>query len=62
MHDSGHDLGYARASTTGKDLAQHLAPLIAGGCVKSYRQRLIGPTAERPEPKHAIGALDDGDL
>lgn len=54
--------GYARVSTTGQDLAQQLAQLTAAGCVKIYREKLSGATAERPQLKRAIGALDDGDV
>jgi hypothetical protein len=54
--------GYARVSTNGQDLAQQLAQLSAAGCVKIYREKISGATAERPQLKRAIGALDDGDV
>lgn len=52
--------GYARVSTNGQDLAQQLAQLSAARCVKIYREKISGATAERPQLKRAIGALNDG--
>jgi DNA invertase Pin-like site-specific DNA recombinase len=54
--------GYARVSSTGQDLAQQLAQLEAAGCTKIYREKLSGATAERPQLRRAIGALDPGDV
>ena len=54
--------GYARVSTHGQDLAQQLSQLTSAGCVKIYREKISGATAERPQLKRAIGALDDGDV
>jgi len=54
--------GYARVSTNGQDLAQQLAQLTAAGCVKIYREKISGATAERPQLKRAIGGLADGDV
>ncbi|MEG8048235.1 recombinase family protein [Sphingomonas aerolata] len=54
--------GYARVSSTGQDLAQQLAQLGAAGCTKIYQEKVSGGTAERPQLKRAIGALDTGDV
>lgn len=54
--------GYARVSSTGQDLAQQLAALSAAGCTKIYQEKVSGGTAERPQLKRAIGALDAGDV
>ena len=54
--------GYARVSSNGQDLAQQLAQLDAAGCTKVYREKISGATAERPQLKRAIGALDAGDV
>ncbi|WP_188946441.1 recombinase family protein, partial [Polymorphobacter multimanifer] len=54
--------GYARVSTNGQDLAQQLAQLQAAGCTNIYREKLSGASAERPQLKRAIGALDPGDV
>lgn len=54
--------GYARVSSTGQDLAQQLAQLNAAGCTKIYREKISGASAERPQLRRAIGALDPGDV
>ena len=54
--------GYARVSTHGQDLAQQLAQLQAAGCAKIFREKISGASAERPQLKRAIGALDPGDV
>jgi len=54
--------GYARVSTNGQDLAQQLAQLEAAGCTKIFREKISGASAERPQLKRAIGALDPGDV
>ena len=46
----------------GQDLAQQLAQLDAAGCTKVYREKVSAATAERPQLKRAIGALDAGDV
>ena len=54
--------GYARVSSNGQDLAQQLAQLDAAGCTKVYREKVSAATAERPQLRRAIGALDAGDV
>ena len=62
MHNQRMIYGYARVSSTGQDLAQQLAQLDAAGCTKIYREKISGATAERPQLKRAIGALDASDV
>jgi DNA invertase Pin-like site-specific DNA recombinase len=62
MHNQCMIYGYARVSSTGQDLAQQLAELSAAGCTKIYQEKVSGGTAERPQLKRAIGALDAGDV
>lgn len=62
MHNQRMIYGYARVSSTGQDLAQQLAQLDAAGCTKIYQEKVSGGTAERPQLKRAIGALDAGDV
>lgn len=55
--------GYARVSTNGQDLTPSSSPkLTAAGCVKIYREKISGATADRPQLNRAIGTLDDGDV
>src|SRR3546814_16406873 len=62
MHNRSMIYGYARVSSNGQDLAQQLAQLDAAGCTKIYREKVSAATAERPQLKRAIGALDAGDM
>src|SRR3546814_1279425 len=62
MHNRSMIYGYARVSSNGQDLAQQLAQLDAAGCTKIYREKVSAATAERPQLKRAIGALDAGDV
>ena len=62
MHNRLMIYGYARVSSNGQDLAQQLALLDAAGCTKVYREKISGATAERPQLKRAIGALNAGDV
>ena len=62
MHIAGMIYGYARVSSTGQDLARQLVQLDAAGCTKIYREKVSAATAERPQLKRAIGALDAGDV
>jgi DNA invertase Pin-like site-specific DNA recombinase len=62
MHNVSMIYGYARVSSTGQDLTQQLAQLDAAGCTKVYREKVSAATAERPQLKRAIGALDAGDV
>src|SRR3546814_20902404 len=62
MHNRSMIYGYARVSSNGQDLAQQLAQPDAAGCTKIYREKVSAATAERPQPKRAIGALDAVDV
>jgi len=54
--------GYARVSTDAQDLTHQLAQLKAAGCAKIYREKISGATAERPQLKKLIAALEPGDV
>ncbi len=62
MHNSGTTYGYARVSTDAQDLTHQLAQLKAAGCAKIYREKISGATAERPQLKKLIAALEPGDV
>lgn len=62
MHNDRMIYGYARVSSTGQDLTQQVAQLLAAGCVKVYQEKASAASAERPRLKRAIGALDAGDV
>jgi len=62
MHNGRMIYGYARVSSSGQDLAQQLAQLDAAGCTKIYREKISAATADRPQLKRAIVALDAGDV
>jgi len=54
--------GYARVSTDAQDLTAQLAQLKAAGCEKVFREKVSGATAERPQLKRLLKALDHGDV
>ncbi len=62
MQNSGTIYGYARVSTDTQDLTHQLAQLKAAGCAKIYREKISGATAERPQLKKLIAALEPGDV
>jgi DNA invertase Pin-like site-specific DNA recombinase len=62
MHNQCMIYGYARVSSTDQDLAQQLAELGAAGCTNIHQEKVSGGTAERPQLKRAIGAVDAGDV
>src|SRR5271165_4292298 len=53
--------GYARVSTVAQDLASQLAQLAAG-CEKVFREKITGTTADRPQLRKMMAALDHGDV
>ena len=62
MQNVGTIYGYARVSTDAQDLANQLAQLSAAGCSKTYREKVSGATAERPQLKRLLKALFPGDV
>ena len=62
MQNSGTIYGYARVSTDAQDLANQLDQLKAAGCAKTYREKISGATAERPQLKKLIASLLPGDV
>ena len=62
MQIDGTFYGYARVSTDAQDLANQLAQLKAAGCRKTYREKVSGATADRPELKKLMKALAPGDV
>ena len=66
MHKSsahcGHDLWLRTRLIRRPRPAQQLAQLGVAGCAKIYQEKVSGGTAERPQLKRAVGALDAGDV
>ena len=62
MHNAGVIYGYARVSTDAQDLAGQLAQLRAAGCERTYREKVSGATADRPQLKRLMAALAPGDV
>jgi DNA invertase Pin-like site-specific DNA recombinase len=54
--------GYARASTTDQDTASQVDQLTAAGAVKVFKENISGATADRPQLKKVLAALDAGDM
>jgi DNA invertase Pin-like site-specific DNA recombinase len=62
MHNADMIFGYARVSTDAQDLTSQLAQLKAAGCEKVFREKITGTTADRPQLKKLMAALDHGDV
>jgi DNA invertase Pin-like site-specific DNA recombinase len=56
------NLGYARVSTNGQDLAGQIAELEAAGCSKIYREKVSGAKTDRPELAKLLRAIEPGDV
>ena len=54
--------GYARVSTQDQDLGVQRDALTAAGCSLLYAEKISGKSADRPELKAMLGALQPGDL
>jgi DNA invertase Pin-like site-specific DNA recombinase len=54
--------GYARVSTIGQTLESQLTQLQAAGCIRIYREKLSGATANRPELQRVMNKLTAGDV
>ena len=62
MHNPGMIYGYARVSTDAQDLTIQLAQLKAAGCEKTFREKITGTTADRPQLRKLLAALAPGDV
>ena len=56
------EIGYARVSTDAQDLTDQLAQLAEAGCVKVYREKISGASAERPQLKRMLREVGPGDV
>jgi len=54
------NLGYARVSTNGQDLAGQVAELEAAGRAKIYREKISGAKTNRPELAKLLRAVGPG--
>jgi DNA invertase Pin-like site-specific DNA recombinase len=54
-------IGYARVSSTGQDLAVQLEKLDGWGCDKIFKEKRSGVDSGRPELKHCLEYLREGD-
>ena len=55
------NVGYARVSSTGQDLAVQLEKLESAGCDKIFKEKRSGINAGRPELKRCLEYLREGD-
>ncbi len=62
MHNAGMIYGYARVSTDAQDLTSQLVQLKAAGCEKTFREKITGTTADRPQLKKLMRDLAPGDI
>jgi DNA invertase Pin-like site-specific DNA recombinase len=56
------NIGYARVSTNGQDLAGQIAKLGAAGCGKVFREKVSGAKTDRAELAKLLGRLEAGDV
>jgi DNA invertase Pin-like site-specific DNA recombinase len=54
--------GHTGVSTVAQELASQLAQLKGAGCVKVFREKITGTTAERPQLKKLMAAVSPGDV
>jgi DNA invertase Pin-like site-specific DNA recombinase len=55
-------VGYARVSSSGKNLDRQLGPPVAEGCDRIFQEKASGKSKNRPELERAISALGTGDV
>ena len=51
------NIGYARVSTNGQDLALQQAALKAAGCEKVYAEKISGARSDRPQLARMLKAI-----
>ena len=56
------NIGYARVSTSGQNLAGQIAELEAAGCAKVYREKVSGAKTDRTELGKVLNWLEAGDV
>ena len=56
------NIGYARVSTNGQDLAGQMTDLRAAGCTKVYAEKISGARSDRPELAKCLRAIGPSDV
>jgi DNA invertase Pin-like site-specific DNA recombinase len=54
--------GCVRVSTDAQDLTAQLKDLKAAGCERVFKEKVTGATADRPQLKKLMAAVDHGDV
>src|SRR5450755_645153 len=62
MQNLSMNYGYARVSTAAHDHTAQRAQLAAAGCEKVYYEKITGTTADRPQLRKLVAALQPGDV
>jgi DNA invertase Pin-like site-specific DNA recombinase len=56
------NIGYARVSTNGQNLAAQIAELETSGCSKVFHEKVSGAKTDRPELAKVLRRLESGDV